>query len=73
MATKEQKDAMNTRATGKQTCCKCHRRSLAGFVSGKGHCQYHWTAHCYGQAWADKLAEDYGEGALPHRGSAHAP
>ncbi len=35
-------------------CEKCDKKSLPGFISGRGFCQYHWAEAIWGTEWAKK-------------------
>ncbi len=45
--TKEEIEEYNKRLkhTGRQKCCKCEYKSLAGFKKGQGMCSYHWSKY----------------------------
>jgi hypothetical protein len=33
----------NQCGSGRQLCCKCLHKSVAGFIKGHGHCPHHWA------------------------------
>lgn len=44
-------------STTKNPCTKCGKPGIPGLIQGAGKCQYHWNVGAYGQAWADRVAE----------------